>query len=384
MTTWELFLLGFNFPVLVLEHNLDLLSMDEVRPLLSYPSIAIEDDNEEDETIDTFTTKLTTLVNKAASLGHTMEDETLVSKPLNAIPDRIAAPGTARPEDRIVDFPEGKVGVYMKFFEFANLRLPLSQFLFDILGYYQIHLLQLSVIGTAKQEARENTPQCYAKPLDSLKNWNNRFFWVDERVFPTIVDWRTSAPKDGMPAENTYSPEAVMILNTHRTRIQKQPKALLCLVGLTRRYYLGDEVYPTFLYDDDRDMDLFYLIRAPNPTKVKTGSRPRVAHKVPLLTVTANQVIEMEDPATATDSSRNVTTTGVALEANQAERVVAMGPPVVKERRKRGHDGVDTNAPPKVLRRDHADPRPTESTHRGKSLAAIELGMGFTRPVPAS
>nr|GEV26260.1 zinc finger, CCHC-type [Tanacetum cinerariifolium] len=42
----------------------------------------------EDETIDTFTTKLTTLVNKAASLGHTMEDETLVHKLLNDIPDR--------------------------------------------------------------------------------------------------------------------------------------------------------------------------------------------------------------------------------------------------------------------------------------------------------
>nr|GFD16066.1 hypothetical protein [Tanacetum cinerariifolium] len=38
------------------------------------------------------------------------------------------------PEDRIVDFPEGKVGVYTKFFEFANFCLPLSQFLFDILG----------------------------------------------------------------------------------------------------------------------------------------------------------------------------------------------------------------------------------------------------------
>nr|GFD42352.1 hypothetical protein [Tanacetum cinerariifolium] len=48
------------------------------------------------------------------------------------------------------------------------------------------------------------------------------------------------------------------------------------------------------------------------------------------------------------------------------------------------HDGVDTNAPPKVPRRDHADPRPTESTRGGKSLAAIELGMGSTRPVPAS
>nr|GEU77781.1 hypothetical protein [Tanacetum cinerariifolium] len=55
----------------------------------------------------------------------------------------------------------------------------------------------------------KNTPQCYTKPLDSLKNWNNRFFWVDKRVFPTVVDWRTSTPKDGMSAENTYSAEAV-------------------------------------------------------------------------------------------------------------------------------------------------------------------------------
>ncbi|GKD77183.1 zinc finger, CCHC-type containing protein [Tanacetum coccineum] len=42
----------------------------------------------EDETINTFTAKLTTIVNKAASLGHTMEDETLVRKLLNAVPDR--------------------------------------------------------------------------------------------------------------------------------------------------------------------------------------------------------------------------------------------------------------------------------------------------------
>nr|GEX62630.1 transposase (putative), gypsy type [Tanacetum cinerariifolium] len=183
------------------------------------------------------------------------------------------------PKDRIVDFPEGKVGVYTKFFEFANFRLPLSQFLFDILGYYQIHLSQLFVICATKvshfeincrvlnivptlrlfrvfytpsfnsgwmsfsKRPEKNTPQCYTKPLDFLKNWNNRFFWVDERVFSTIVDWRTSAPKDDMPAENTYSLEAVRVLDTHRTPIQKQPEALLCLVGLSRRYYLGDEVF---------------------------------------------------------------------------------------------------------------------------------------------
>ncbi|GJW26960.1 hypothetical protein Tco_0040771 [Tanacetum coccineum] len=41
----------------------------------------------EDETI-TFTGKLTTLVNKAASLGHTIEDSVVVRKLLNVVPDK--------------------------------------------------------------------------------------------------------------------------------------------------------------------------------------------------------------------------------------------------------------------------------------------------------
>ncbi|GJR59565.1 hypothetical protein Tco_1501727 [Tanacetum coccineum] len=180
-------------------------------------------------------------------------------------------PELPSPGDRIVDFPEGKVGVYTKFFEFANFRLPISQFLFDILGHYQIHLSQLSVI--------------------------------DERVFPTVVDWRVSAPNDEMPVAGSYSSEDVVVLNTRRTPIQKQPEALLCLVGLSRRYFLGDDVYPTFLYDDDREMDLFNLISAPNPTKVKTGTCPCTAHEVPLLIATATRVIAMEDATGLSSSS---------------------------------------------------------------------------------
>nr|GEX68541.1 hypothetical protein [Tanacetum cinerariifolium] len=132
----------------------------------------------------------------------------------------------------------------------------------------------------------------------------------------------------------------------------------------------------------------------------------------------ANRVIEVEDPAAATDSSgvpftierspldfaneagpedqetvapevslpEDVPTTRGVPEAGPAERVAATDPPAVKECRKRGHDGADANAPPKVLRRDHADPRPTGSTRRGKSFASIELGTGSTRPtlVPQS
>ncbi|GJX85748.1 hypothetical protein Tco_0336522 [Tanacetum coccineum] len=201
--------------------------------------------------------------------------------------------------ETIVDFPKGKVGVYTKFFEFANYHIPLSQFLFDILGYYQIHMSQLSVIDAAKvsnfeincrvqniiptlnlfrvfyvpsfnlgwisfsKRPGKNTPQCYTKPLDSLKNWNNRFFWVDERIFPTVMDWRTSTPKDGMPLAGSYSAVDMAVLDTHRAPFQKLPENLLCLVGLSRNYYLGDDVYPTFLYDDDRGgcfiIHLYYL-----------------------------------------------------------------------------------------------------------------------------
>nr|GFD07061.1 hypothetical protein [Tanacetum cinerariifolium] len=51
------------------------------------------------------------------------------------------------------------------------------------------------------------------------------------------------------------------------------------------------------------EMDLFSLIRAPNPIKVKTGSRSRAPHELPLLTVTASRVIEIDEPAVATNSS---------------------------------------------------------------------------------
>nr|GEZ02658.1 hypothetical protein [Tanacetum cinerariifolium] len=208
------------------------------------------------------------------------------------------------------------------------------------------------------------------------------------------------------------------------------------LLEFTSEYGISENLHPELPGPEERivdfsegkvDIDLFNFIRAPNPTKVKTGTRPRAAHEVPLLTVIASQIIEMEDPVATTDSSgvpstierspldfanenpsqqstggngtedqcqeavapevpppEKVMTTRVAPEAGQAEEIAATGPRVVKERRKRGNDGVDTNAPPKVLRRDHVDPRLTQSTIGGKSLAAMGLGMGSTCLVPTS
>ncbi|GKB07680.1 hypothetical protein Tco_0835964 [Tanacetum coccineum] len=276
--------------------------------------------------------------------------------------------------DRIVDFPEGK-----------------------------IHLSQLSVIDAAKVSHFEI--QCSVlRPLDSLKNWNNRFFWVDERVFPIAVAWRTSAPKDSMPLEGMYSVEDVAILNTRRTPIQKTTRNPVML-----------------------KMDLFNLISAPNPAVIKTGTRPRTAHEVPLLTVIASRQIDMDEPAATSESSGAPSTIerspldfsnenpseqinegdgaedqgpetmasvvppagpsstmGAAPNIVEEEETAADAPLVSKRRRKRANEESNANAPRKVLRKDFDASHPTQSTVGGKSLASIRLGASSTVSAPAS
>ncbi|GJU71505.1 hypothetical protein Tco_1262910 [Tanacetum coccineum] len=252
-------------------------------------------------------------------------------------------------EEPIVEFPEGKVSVYTKFFEFANFRIPISQFLFDILGYYQIHPLQLSVIGAAKmsfsKRQGKNTPQCYTKPIDSLKNWNNRFFWVDERIFPTVVKWRTNAPKDGMPPADSYSAVDVTTLNTHRA-------ATDCHCKPCDRYG-GHERGVRILRDTLRPRD---------------GTEDQVQDGL------SHEILPTENP----------TTTEAILEPELEKEVAAMGPLVNERRRKRGNDEADANAPPKVLRKDHAAFRPAQSTLRGKSLALMGLEASSTFLTPAT
>ncbi|GKE37509.1 hypothetical protein Tco_1460914, partial [Tanacetum coccineum] len=141
-------------------------------------------------------------------------------------------------------------------------------------------------------------------------------------------------PKDGMPPADSYSSVDVTTLDTCRTPIQKQPKVLLCLVGLSRNFFLGDDVYG--------------LVQPDQCPKSDEG--------------------EDRDPTPHGGHSRT----------RPGERIVN------KRRRKRGNDKADANAPPKVLRKDHAASRLTQSTLGGKSLASMGLEAGSTFSVPAS
>nr|GFC80846.1 hypothetical protein [Tanacetum cinerariifolium] len=96
-------------------------------------------------------------------------------------------------------------------------------------------------------------------------------------------------------------------------------------------------------------MDLFSLIRAPNPTKVKTGSRPQ---KSPLDFADEAEASGQETAAPEMPPPGEVPVTTVPG-GDQAAPVAVEHPP--------------------SLRRDHADLQPSGSSRGGKRLAAMQL-----------
>nr|GFC69198.1 hypothetical protein [Tanacetum cinerariifolium] len=122
-------------------------------------------------------------------------------------------------------------------------------------------------------------------------------------------------------------------------------------------------------------------VEDPAPATDSSGV-PFIIERSPLDFANETGPEDQETVAPEVPLPEDVPTTRGVPEVGPAKRVASTDPPAVKECRKRGHNGADANAPPKVLRRDHADPRPTGSTREGKSFASIELGTGSTRPTP--
>ncbi|GJZ82607.1 hypothetical protein Tco_0647780 [Tanacetum coccineum] len=148
----------------------------------------------------------------------------------------------------IKDSPEGKIGMYTRFIEFANYRVSLSKFLLCILEYYQIHLSQLFMIGAAKVSHFE-------------------IMCRDLGCIPTVVDEAVDLP-------------CVELLNENRTLIRKYLETFLCFVGLSRSF-TDIDVRPTLLRDNDEEMGLLDFVKSADPFKVKVGERTLAKNEVP-------------------------------------------------------------------------------------------------------
>nr|GEW24393.1 transposase (putative), gypsy type [Tanacetum cinerariifolium] len=179
----------------------------------------------------------------------------LTQSALDALCKKFHIPRTVHPElpgrnQRIHNSPTSKIDVYTRFFYFSNYRIPLSQFLVDVLMYFQINMSQLSVIAAAK---------------------NNKI-----------------VKKDPHPTPTEFNAKVCYFLATHPARFQKFPESFLCLVGISRYYELDDNVYPVFLADDDEDgCSLF----ASYPIKGRIGEKQIEEGQVPLLESTRGRVL---------------------------------------------------------------------------------------------
>ncbi|GJZ81947.1 hypothetical protein Tco_0646941 [Tanacetum coccineum] len=227
--------------------------------------------------------------------------------------------------------PAGKVGMYTRFFDYANYRIPFSTFFVSVLTHFRIPFSQLSVFGSAKVShfeilcrvcniepdvslfryfythnykngrfgftKRPNVRACYSKNLDSVKNWNDHFFWVDEFVVPANArfSWFSGSNivKDRAPAPSEYNVEHINTLIAQASPFLRFPEEFLCWVGISRNYLLNKDTYPRFEYEDGEVMDLNAFIRTADPRKVRIVKRPRAENERPIVTVAKHRTVTL-------------------------------------------------------------------------------------------
>ncbi|GKC47270.1 hypothetical protein Tco_1064992 [Tanacetum coccineum] len=240
-------------------------------------------------------------------------------------------PQLPSPDATMHERPAGKVGMYTRFFDYANYRIPFSTFFVSVLTHFRIPFSQLSIFGSAKVShfeilcrvcniepsvslfryfythnykngwfgftKRPNVLACYSKNLDSVKNWNDHFFWVDEFVVPANArfSWFSGSNivKDRAPAPSEYNVEHVNALIAQASPFLRFPEEFLCWVGMSRNYLLNKDNYPRFEYENGEEMDLNAFIRTADPRNVRIVERARAENEGPIVTVAKHRTVTL-------------------------------------------------------------------------------------------
>ncbi|GJW39656.1 hypothetical protein Tco_0065501 [Tanacetum coccineum] len=178
------------------------------------------------------------------------------------------------PYDTIRDFPEGKIGVYTRLFEFANFRLPISNFLLGVLLHFGIHISQFSVLGVARASHFEII--CRAHGRVPTVHLSRRFYLASnlptgglllKRGWFTGKDFPRDSTVDGIDGDIVLE----SLLNDNPTQIRRYAKAFLILIGLSRLWYP-----PT------PQMRLQNFIKVANPFDVVCGEEKLLENEKPI------------------------------------------------------------------------------------------------------
>ncbi|GJT59021.1 hypothetical protein Tco_1002554 [Tanacetum coccineum] len=208
--------------------------------------------------------------------------------------------------------PTGKIGVYTRFFEFANFRVPLSTFLVDVVRFF--------------------------------KGWNDHFFWVDAFACPASFSWHMgkSVSKDPFPQSTEFNAEHYASLVAYPAPFHKYTEPFLCLVGISCYYTLDENTYPEFLYENGRVVPLLSVAPARASSELEAN---------------VDKLFE---------EGGSVSETAVVF----AENAAPLQPRRQRKRKTVVSDAGEPSHPPKKLREDHGIS--TGPSVAGKSRSALQ------------
>ncbi|GJS31593.1 hypothetical protein Tco_0492213 [Tanacetum coccineum] len=238
--------------------------------------------------------------------------------------------------------------------------------------------IRLSVIATAKVSHFEIMCRVhgFVPTIDSLKHWNEHFFWVDASVFPLAVLWHNNKTlrKDPHPTPVEFNADVCNYLADNPAPFRKLSEPFLCFFGISRYHDLDENCYSTFWAGDDEEMDLFAYINHADPTKVRIGEREVREEEVSLLQLTKGRVV----PLTGVTDQENANIQG-AGENNTNEEgddaavadQIQEGDHVIQD------EGVDfvrieDEVPVVKLTEDHGTSGHVGASTGGKSLVTIQ------------
>ncbi|GJR70565.1 hypothetical protein Tco_0016630 [Tanacetum coccineum] len=257
------------------------------------------------------------------------------------IPDDVH-PQLPSPNQTIHEMPAGKIGVYTRFFEYANFRLPLSTFLVNVLRHYRINLSQLSVIAATKVSHFEILCRVHSiEPTVELFSC----FYVNSKN-----KWWMSRPDsapDPFPKSTEFSADDYAVLVAHPAPFQKFSELFLCLVGMSRNYTLDEDTYPRFFHDDGTDMGLFAFIQVADPTKV------RVVRSSVITPLLIRLLLDSTGDFAAGGGQDVETELVMGAKITADESVTAERPKRPRKKRLVVTDASGSSHPPKKLRGDY-------------------------------
>ncbi|GKA69603.1 hypothetical protein Tco_0775667 [Tanacetum coccineum] len=267
------------------------------------------------------------------------------------------------------------------------------------LPFCDISLYLLDIEFVLTQKGLDTFCQTFHIPNDVHPQLPSPNQTIHEMPIRKIVAKHTdkNVSRDPFPKPTKFKADDYAVLVAHPAPFRKFLEPFLCLIRMSRNYTLDEDTYPTFLHDDQTEMDLLTFIHVADPTKVKVREREHAEEEARLLDSTVRRVVllppvspdradsELEasmeklfNESGGADQRDSAAGDGQKTEAEivagvrfvDEDNLVAEKPKHLQKKRQAVTDASGSSHPPKKLRSGHGTSSRAASTGKSPTVVA--------------